>query len=613
VRLKIGGKIGPFRAGVSVGRSGVGWGAGAGPVGITGGSRTRSRSNSGSAYSSETNSTHAEGFPIHAEPEFASGLAVMLMVAGEILFIIAIFLFFTEGWHENLYGEDEFSPAFGYRMFLGISIFIFLFGVITYIRDRIYFKRHDEFRANIFEDRKYENQQRKQQKEEQQSAEKPKRSRAGLAERFGDYLYGDQRDKPSKDKPSEKPDTAPEVLNIENQALTKFVANKLNMIENKNHTPASDSNSPDQSLLGWKYDGGNSPPFHWDSTTGVEFQSVEPGQNIQIGIWDHGSILISGGAATGKSSLLQKLVAHILSSATPDEVQMILFDPSSVGFGPFQKVPHLLCPLISRTDKCVNALSWLRSEIDNRYDWLSENGLRHINDSKTIDNQKMLEMPTEVFFFIDDVPLGGQGAPTEIWQILQLVLARGEKVGVRVVFAASLGTLNVMPAGVRELFETRISLRTANKRESLLALGIGGAEFLPPAGYGIILQPASGGSKTFSFREPGLVEVRSTANLWSGTSQFLAERALRSTSTQSNGESLDSDQQLLTRAVELIVRSGLASTSMLQRKLGVGFARAGRLMDLAEQIGVVGPSIGSKPREILLTVQELESISISLD
>ena len=299
-----------------------------------------------------------------------------------------------------------------------------------------------------------------------------------------------------------------------------------------------------------------------------------------------------------------------MSSATPDEVQLILFDPYSVCFGPFQKVPHLLCPLISRTDKCLNALSWLKSEIDNRYDWLSEKSFRHINDFKSSDNQIDVRPPTEIFFFIDDVPLGSHGAPAEIWNILQLVLARGEKVGVRVVFAASLGTLNDMPAGVRELFETRISLRTSNKRESILALGIGGAEFLPPAGHGMILRPASGGSKTFSFREPGLVEVRSTANLWSGTSQFLAEQPLGSTLTQSNGESLDSDQQLLARAVELIVRSGLGSTSMLQRKLGVGFARAGRLMDLAEQIGVVGPAVGSKSREVLLTVEELESISI---
>jgi hypothetical protein len=239
------------------------------------------------------------------------------MVGGMILSAIAAFVLLSLYLeHDNAYHGDEFHPPLGYKIFLAISLLILLLGVITYIRDRIYFKKNDEFRSSLFESREDENQLRNQRKEQQQSAEKPKRSRAGLAERFGDYLYGDQRDKPSKDKTSEKPDTAPEVLNTENQALTKFVANKLNMVENKNLTPAFDPNSQDQSLLGWKYDGGNNPPFHWDSTTGVEFQSVESGKNIRLGIWDHGSILISGGAATGKSSLLQKLITHILSSAT---------------------------------------------------------------------------------------------------------------------------------------------------------------------------------------------------------------------------------------------------------------------------------------------------------
>lgn len=353
----------------------------------------------------------------------------------------------------------------------------------------------------------------------------------------------------------------------------------------------------------WIYPDGEVGVGRWERSSAISFASQEPVGVKEIRVWSINDILISGNAATGKSTLIETLLLNVLQNANPDEVRIILFDDANVGFARFQGLPHLLTPPISQMTRLLTALSWMNNEINSRYELLVECGMKTWSDMKahagTVEGN---EFP-QIIFFLDDIPLNGAEQLSEVWSALELILSRGSKVGVLLVVAASLGTVKTMPPSVRQVFETKISLRTSNSGDSQLITGVKGAELLSAPGQALLLQAADGGAHVFQFDDIDQQLERKVIQHWKN--QVPVQPGIEPSYLVPATKTDEDD--LLRRAKEIVVRSGLGSTSLLQRKLAVGFARAGRLMDELENLGIVGPAEGAHFREVLMSPDELDS------
>jgi S-DNA-T family DNA segregation ATPase FtsK/SpoIIIE len=216
----------------------------------------------------------------------------------------------------------------------------------------------------------------------------------------------------------------------------------------------------------------------------------------------------------------------------------------------------------------------------------------------------------EIVLFMDDIPLSTDGSVGNIWDRLQMIVSRGGKVGVRTVLVAGPGTLMSIPDVLREMFNGRVSMRVSSREDSFRALGEAGAEILDTSGHGLVLQPASGGLKEFLFDDIDMTRVNQVIAKWKTqvmSSDNHGDIVLVGNEV-ANGDF--NDQELLVQAMHLIVGSGIGSTSLLQRRLKIGFAQAGALMDQLESCGVVGPAEGSKARQVLVTPEKLRALSL---
>lgn len=349
-------------------------------------------------------------------------------------------------------------------------------------------------------------------------------------------------------------------------------------------------------------------------------------------------ILIAGATGAGKSSCLNSLLTSILMRSTPDQVRMILVDPKRVEMGQYNKLPHLLTEVVTVPKKAANALAWAVREMERRYDLLAECGFRDITgynaafdrgdlndpnaellgpDAESVTNyQRMPFILVVIDELADLMMVAARDVEESICRLAQMARA----VGIHLVIATQRPSVNVITGLIKANVPARLAFAVSSATDSRVILDQTGAERLLGKGDMLLLGPSSSIAQRVQGSWVTEEEVRNIAAFWKRqTPELVYDEAVQGSeegapipgssgggSAGSSGSSGDSDADLLAQATELVVRSQLGSTSMLQRKLRIGFARAGRLMDELEEKGVVGPSTGSKARDVLMSPEELD-------
>jgi S-DNA-T family DNA segregation ATPase FtsK/SpoIIIE len=331
-------------------------------------------------------------------------------------------------------------------------------------------------------------------------------------------------------------------------------------------------------------------------------------------------VLIAGATGAGKSSLINSFITSILMRADPDEVKLVLVDPKRVELVHFADLPHLLVPVIVHPKRAAEALAWVVREMEQRYELLAMAGVRDIDGYRAGLEEETLRIPPGqedrvvdfpyLVVVIDELADLMMVAPRDVEDAICRIAQMARAVGIHLVVATQRPSVDVVTGLIKANIPSRIALMTSSQADSRVILDMNGAEKL--VGHGDLLFAPSSASKPTRLQAAWVTEKEIQAVGDWVRDQRSAEYAMSveglgkpPVEGEENG-GLGGDDDLLEQAADLVIRSQLGSTSMLQRKLKVGFARAGRLMDLLEDRGIVGPSLGSKARDVLVTPEEWE-------
>ena len=345
-------------------------------------------------------------------------------------------------------------------------------------------------------------------------------------------------------------------------------------------------------------------------------------------------LLIAGATGAGKSSGINCIITSLLMRTTPDQVRLILVDPKQVEMGQYNKLPHLLTAPVTNPKKAANALGWAVKEMERRYDLLFEVGFRDITGYNAAYDRGELhrdargelvaesESETEyerlpyIVVVVDELNDLMMVAARDVEESITRIAQKARAVGIHLIVATQRPSVNVITGVIKANIPARMAFAVSSLTDSRVILDQPGAEKLVGKGDMLLLPGNSSHSQRIQGCFVSEEEVRKVVAHWrrqapevvyvSGVEGDEGEGQFGGGNFGGNGADDDEDETLMRQAMELVVRSQLGSTSMLQRKLKVGFARAGRLMDLLEQRGVVGPSEGSKARSVMMTVEEFE-------